>query len=118
LEGKGMSRDLSKGDIPTLVLAVLVNGPAHGYAIAREVERSSRDLLRLREGALYPALRVLETAGFIVGEWQEVDNAPARRVYNITHSGRGELAKRTRDWKQYVKAVNSLIGGNPDARTA
>ncbi len=113
-----MSRDLSKGDIPTLILAVLANGSAHGYAIAREVERRSHDLLRLREGALYPALRVLETAGFIEGQWQEADTAPARRVYNITEVGRAELAQRTRDWKQYTKAINALLGGKPDERTA
>jgi PadR family transcriptional regulator PadR len=111
-----MGRDLAKGDIPTLILAVLSDGACHGYAIAREVERRSGDVFRLREGSLYPALRALENAGFIVGEWQQAVGGPARRVYNITENGRGELAQRTRDWKQYAKAINSLIGGT-HART-
>lgn len=117
MEKKTTSRDLSKGDIPTLILAVLASGSAHGYAIAREVERRSGELLRLREGSLYPALRVLEAAGFIEGTWQEAGSGPARCVYEITQSGRGELARRARDWKRYEKAINVFLGGKADATT-
>lgn len=38
-----MARDPARGDVTTLILAVLVDGPLHGYAIAREVERRSAD---------------------------------------------------------------------------
>ena len=52
--------ELKKGSIQTLILAVLADGPRHGYAIAREIERRSVDALSFGEGALYPALRALE----------------------------------------------------------
>lgn len=117
-KAKNGSRDLAKGDIPTLILAVLAQGSCHGYAIAREVERRSGEVFRLREGSLYPALRALEADDAITGEWQKTGNAPPRRVYSITASGHKELAKRTRAWKQYAKAVNVLIGGKPDAQSA
>ena len=52
--------ELLKGNTPTLILAVLDEAPRHGYAIAREIERRSRDAFRLGEGSLYPTLRALE----------------------------------------------------------
>ena len=58
-----MKRDLFKGDLPILILAVLGDAPCHGYAIAREIERRSGGELGAREGALYPALRALESRG-------------------------------------------------------
>ena len=63
-----MARTLSRNDIPILVLAVLSDGPSHGYAIAREVERRSQALFQMKEGALYPALKVLEMDELIEGK--------------------------------------------------
>ena len=113
-----MGRDLSKGDIPALILAVLAMGPGHGYAIAREVERRSQEVFRLREGSLYPALRVLEQEGLIEGQWETQDGGPARKVYVITPAGRVELTKRAQEWASYREAINVFIGGKTHARTA
>ena len=113
-----MSRDVSKGDVPALILAVLCDGPCHGYAIAREVERRSQQVFRLREGSLYPALRVLEQDGFIEGRWEEPESGPARKTYVITANGRIELARRAAAWKAYVQAFTALIGSEPDEQTA
>lgn len=106
-----MAREVSRGDIGSLVLAVLAEGKCHGYAVAREVERRSADVLTLREGSLYPALRVLEADGLIVGEWEESAVGPARRVYSITSKGRTELEKRSREWRAYVGAVGDFLRG-------
>lgn len=106
-----MAREVSRGDIGSLVLAVLAEGKCHGYAVAREVERRSADVLMLREGSLYPALRVLEADGLIVGEWEESTVGPARRVYSITSKGQAELEKRTREWRTYVGAVGAFLRG-------
>lgn len=106
-----MGRNLSKSDIPALVLAVLFEGPRHGYAIAREVESRSKDLFRLREGSLYPALRVLEQEQFIAGEWDTQGSGAARKVYRITSQGQAELASRTREWEEYSRAIGSFMGG-------
>ncbi len=113
-----MNRELPKGDIPTLILAVLSEAPRHGYAIAREVERLSQDALQLREGSLYPALRVLEQDGLIEGKWEIQASGPARKVYEITEKGQTELAKRAKDWQQYANFMNALLGGKVNARTA
>lgn len=112
-----MGRELAKGDLPILILVVLATGASHGYAIAREVERQSGQSLRLREGSLYPALRVLEQDGLITGEWQTVPRGPARKVYHITAAGRAALAQRAQEWKQYVTMIEGILGGASHAQT-
>lgn len=106
-----MKRDLFKGDLPILVLAILNELPCHGYAIAREIERRSGGELGAKEGALYPALRVLEGKGLIAGAWQEQTGTPARKVYELTPLGKGELAKSADAWRSYATAFAQVLGG-------
>lgn len=113
-----MERDPQKAHTPTLVLAVLADGPRHGYAIAREIERRSEQALKLREGALYPILRVLEQDGMIVGRWEIPARGPAKKVYALTDAGRGKLAQQARAWRRFVKAVDGVMEGVPDAEPA
>jgi len=105
-----MRQELPKGDLPTLILAVLAKNPMHGYAIAREVERLSDQALQAREGSLYPALRVLEQDGFIAGTWEPQEKGAARKVYALTEKGQREAAKRTRELLDYTKLINSMFG--------
>ncbi len=108
----GEQGELLKGNTPTLILAVLAEGPRHGYAIAREIERRSRDALRLGEGSLYPALRVLESDGLVTSGWEIQPGGPARKVYSLTDAGRAELARRTRSWREFVAAIDAVLGGD------
>ena len=105
--------ELLKGNTPTLLLAVLQEGPLHGYAIAREIERRSKDALQLGEGSLYPALRTLERDGLVVSRWEPQPSGPARKVYELTEIGRAEIVKRTQSWREFVEAVENVIGGRP-----
>ena len=105
-----MKRDLFKGDLPVLILAVLGESPCHGYAIAREIERRSGGELGAREGALYPALRALESKGLIAGNWQEQTGTPARKIYELTPQGKGELARSTDAWRSYASAFERVLG--------
>ena len=105
-----MRRDLAKGDLPALVLAVLGAGPRHGYAIAREVEHLSSGALHLREGTLYPALRVLEQDGLIVGTWEVQDKGADRKVYALTEAGQGERRTRTAALRDYATLLHTLLG--------
>jgi PadR family transcriptional regulator PadR len=111
-----MARDLPKNDIPTLILVVLEGHALHGYGIAREIEQRSADALKLREGTLYPALRVLEADGLIVGEWEIQPSGPARKTYSLTDEGRAEVIRRTEKWREYARTMESILGGKPDAR--
>ena len=105
-----MRRDLAKGDLPALILAVLNSGPRHGYGIAREVERLSDQALHMKEGTLYPALRVLEQDGLIAGQWQVQDKGADRKVYALTEAGKREMAKRTQELRDYATLLHTMLG--------
>ena len=105
-----MKRDLFKGDLPVLIMAVLSEASCHGYAIAREIERRSDGSLGVKEGALYPALRVLESNGLIEGSWQQQTGVPARKVYKLTQSGHAELEKSASAWRHYAASFERVLG--------
>ena len=109
-------QELKKGSTPILILAVLADGPRHGYAIAREIERRSADALSMGEGALYPALRALEREGFVSSEWQPQPSGPARRIYTLTDAGQARLAQQVAAWQKFSRAVDGIVGGTPHAR--
>ena len=105
-----MRRELAKGDLPALILAVLGEGPSHGYAIARAVERLSDGALHLREGTLYPALRVLEQDALILGVWEKQAKGADRKVYTLTEAGCRERDKRTQALRDYATLLHTMLG--------
>jgi transcriptional regulator len=75
-------------------------GPLHGYGIARRIEQTSGDLLRLNYGTLYPALLKLEQEGYIESEWGVSDNNRKAKFYKLTLAGRKQVRRETREWEQ------------------
>jgi PadR family transcriptional regulator PadR len=111
-------RELLRGNTPTLILAVLKDGPQHGYALAREINRRSNQALKCKQGTLYPALHALEEDGFIAGIWEHTPGERPRKVYSLTEAGRTELERRIKTWTQFSLAVGSVIGGIPHEQPA
>src|ERR687891_2524640 len=81
-----MGSDLIKGHLDPLVMAVVEQGPLHGYAIIDELRRRSRGEFDLPEGTVYPALHRLERAGLLSSSWA-VESGRPRRVYVLTRKG-------------------------------
>jgi PadR family transcriptional regulator PadR len=93
--------DVWQGTLALMVLKTLEGlGPLHGYGIARRIEQTSRDLLSVNYGTLYPALLKLEQEGYIASEWGQSDNNRKAKFYKLTRAGRRQLAQETRDWEQ------------------
>lgn len=113
-----MERELLKGNTPTMILAVLGDGPLHGYAIARRIEERSNNALKFKEGTLYPALHALERQSFVKSNWETTGTGPARKVYTLTAAGHAELVRRTETWRNFSDAINNVIGGKRDEQTA
>jgi len=105
------ARELLKGNTPTLVMAVLRDGSLHGYGIAREIERRSRNALKFKEGTLYPALHALEREGLITGEWRKESGGRERKVYTITSAGLAALDRRARTWSEFATAIHQVLQG-------
>jgi len=97
------------GHLDVLVLAVLANGPAHGYAVIEELRRRSAGTFDLPEGTVYPALHRLEAAGFLASGW-EIAGGRQRRVYRLTRGGRGRLQRGRSDWAAFSGAFAAVVG--------
>ena len=81
------------------VLQVLRDGPAHGYDIARAVERATSGCCSPSEGALYPTLREFEQGGYVTCA-AEIVAGRERRVYTLTDKGREAFAVGLDAWME------------------
>jgi len=102
-------RELLKGNTATVVLAILGEGPLHGYQIAKEMQRRTDDALKLGQGVLYPILHRLEDRGLISGEWEQSVGTPSRKRYAITAAGRAELKAKRREWTAFARAMAKVL---------
>src|SRR5512140_1855741 len=90
--------DLLQGTLAMLVLKTLNRGPLHGYAIAESIQRVSDEVLRVEEGALYPALHRLELRGWLASHWGVSENNRRAKYYHLTAAGRKQLAAEDAHW--------------------
>lgn len=107
----GMSRptDLVQGTLDLLILKILALQSMHGWAIGERMKQTSKSILQVGPGSLYPALHKLEQAGWIQAEWAV--NKAGRRVkfYSITKEGRKRLQREAADWKRLSGAISSIV---------
>lgn len=101
--------DLLQGTLAILILKALLGGPAHGYGIARWVEGTTDDVLRIEEGSLYPALRRLEDNGWVTSEWGLSENNRRARYYTLTRAGRRRLVAETDRWETMVRVISRVL---------
>lgn len=107
-----MRAEVLKGHLEGLLLATLETGPRHGYAIREALRDSTGGAVDLPTGTIYPALRRLETAGLIAGEWA-TDSGRRRRTYHLTPAGRRALAGERIGWTRFATAVSAALGTRP-----
>ncbi len=103
------AQEYLKGGLTLLILATLRDGPAHGYGLARTIERRTENALALREGTLYPALHALERDGLIESAWETPPGGRERKVYTLTEDGHRRLADGSRGWAQFAEAVARVL---------
>jgi PadR family transcriptional regulator, regulatory protein PadR len=98
------------GTLSLMVLRTLATmGPQHGYGLARRIEQISGDRLSLNYGTLYPALLKLEQEGAITSEWGVSDNNRRAKFYSLTRTGRRQLERQARDWRETTAIVARFL---------
>jgi transcriptional regulator len=103
------SRDHLRGTLEVLILKTLAWGPRHGYAIARWLETTSDDTLRVEEGSLYPALYRLEKRGWLKADRRMSELGRPAKFYQLTPAGRRHLQLETREWLAFSRAVTHVL---------
>jgi transcriptional regulator len=101
--------DMLQGTLDMLILKTVALGPIHGYGIAMRIQQVTEDVLRVRQGSLYPALYRLERKRWIDYEWGTSENGRRAKYYRLTKQGRKQLATETESWDRLSTAVNRLL---------
>ena len=109
----GIDANTLYGTLNLLVLQALRDGPLHGVAVSRFIEGRGDGLLRVEEGALYPALHRLERDGLIAGEWGKTGENRRAKFYTLTHKGKRQLERETQRWMRHARAVAQVLQVSP-----
>ena len=109
--------DVQQGTLALMILKTLEGlGPLHGYGVARRIEETSRNRLKLNYGTLYPALLKLEQEGFVTAEWSQSENNRRAKFYSLTAAGRRQLARETQEWHQTADLIAAFLAPKRGAR--
>jgi PadR family transcriptional regulator, regulatory protein PadR len=103
--------DIPQGTLDMLILRVVADGPIHGYAIAQRIQDISREVLRIQQGSLYPALHRLENRKSLKAEWKDTETGREAKFYRLTSKGRAELQSETESWAQLRDAIELIMRG-------
>jgi len=104
--------DALRGHLDALLLAVLDDGPRHGYAVIEALQVRSGGALTLPTGTVYPALRRLERAGYVESDWSTVGGRE-RRTYRLTPEGRKTLAAERSTWQEFTTTIGAFLSPQP-----
>jgi len=102
--------DLLQGTLDLLILKTLSTGPRHGWGISQRIQQMSRDVLRVNQGSLYPALHRLEQQGWVLAQWGKSENNRQAKYYELTALGRRQLEEETENWARLSAAVAGIVG--------
>jgi PadR family transcriptional regulator PadR len=101
--------DLIPGTLDMLILKTVSRAPMHGYTVAQSILEQSEDVLRLQEGALYPALHRLEVRGLLRSSWGVSENNRRAKYYTITAEGRRALTREHASWTRVAAAIARIM---------
>ena len=100
------------GHLDLLLLALVGEGPKHGYAVLAALQERSEGAIDVRTGTVYQALGRLEQDGLLSSHWTVVLRR-RRRTYEMTAAGREHLVERRDAWSRFTSAVGAVIGMVP-----
>jgi transcriptional regulator len=100
---------LLQGTLDLLILRTLTLGPLHGHGIVKHIQRTSKDVLQVEHGSLYPALHRLEKAGCITSKWEHTPRGREMRMYRLTPKGRKQLGVEESWWRDVASAMARML---------
>jgi len=99
----------------TYSTAVIMQAISNGYLYGFDII----DITGVPGGTVYPALRRLEEAGYLVSKWEkqsisQADPRPQRRYYELTRAGREALAEAVKRYRLLEQPqLNKMREGKP-----
>ena len=100
---------LPQAALELVILRAIAAEPLHGYGIALRIHEASKDLLRVEEGSLYPALYRMVQKRWIKGEWRITENNRRAKFYRLTKVGEREFEAQASGWLRLSNAVSRAV---------
>ena len=97
--------ELIQGTLEMLILKAVARGPMHGYGVAEWIEQTSQQVLKVEEGALYPALHRMQLRGLLKARWGASENNRRAKFYELTAEGQKRLSAESQRWARLSSAV-------------
>ncbi len=97
--------ELIQGTLEMLILKALLRGPLHGYGVAEWIQQTSQQVLKVEEGALYPALHRMQLRGLLKAKWGASDKNRRAKFYELTPEGHRRLNAESQRWARLSSAV-------------
>jgi PadR family transcriptional regulator, regulatory protein PadR len=98
-----------QGTVDLLILRTVALEPVHGWAVAQRIRQISKDVLKVQQGSLYPALHRLEKGGWIRSEWRASENNRRAKFYSLTRAGRKRLDAEQANWERLAAAIALVL---------
>jgi DNA-binding PadR family transcriptional regulator len=107
-----IDKEILKGHIDTIILALLQKKPMYGYEIAKMVQEKSQERFELKEGTMYLALKRLEKNHFIESYWGDDHESGGgrRKYYRILPLGSERYHLKNQEWN-FVKGLMDTFFG-------
>jgi PadR family transcriptional regulator, regulatory protein PadR len=96
---------MRKGILEYCILSVLSRNSCYASDIIKELKEAEVIVV---EGTLYPLLTRQKNAGLLSYRWEESQQGPPRKYYELTDEGRKYLADLDKSWKELVESVNLI----------
>ncbi len=103
------SLDLPQGTLELLILRTLAPGPRHGWGIGERIAQVSSEILRVKQGSLYPALHRMERRKLLRAFWAPSESNRRAKYYELTARGRAKLEAEAADWRRIAGAVGAVL---------
>lgn len=109
------STDLLQGTLDLLILKTLAPDAMHGWGVAQRIRQTSKEVLQIGQGSLYPALHRLEYKGWIQSDWGTSENNRRAKFYSLTRRGKRRLEAELESWERLSTAVGLVLAQAPEA---
>jgi len=114
---KKFRKELSAGTVSLALLAILAQAeePLYGYQIGKQIgagdDEGEPPGVLVKQGAIYPVLRSLESQGLLSSRREMSDSGPPRKFYQATPAGKEALQGWVQIWNETKTFVDNALGG-------
>jgi PadR family transcriptional regulator PadR len=105
----GIEKELLKGHIDIVILALLYDGDIYGYELAKRVKKQTDNQFELKEGTLYLAFKRLEEGGLVESYWGDESEGGRRKYYRLLAKGKIHLLEAKKAWEQLRKIMDVFL---------